>query len=200
MKKSILLFLVILINLQIYCFEENGTASWYGPSFHGKITANGEVFDTNTYTAAHRTLPFGSIVKVISEENNKETIVRITDRGPFAKDRIIDLSKSAALDIGMLKKGTMNVRIILLEKGDNKYYRGNSKLYKIQFGSFSDEEKALSLVEKLKSDIQEISIKKIFIEKPYYRVVAENLSYKNMQSYRVILHKEKINNYLIVKK
>ncbi len=79
-----------------------GIASWYGPRFHGKLTANGERFNINELTAAHKTLPFGSRVRVKSLTNGKEVVVRINDRGPFIAGRIIDLSQAAAQAIGLV--------------------------------------------------------------------------------------------------
>ena len=73
-----------------------GAASWYGPGFHGKRTANGETFNTNALTAAHKTLPFGTEVRVTNERTGKSVVVRINDRGPYAHGRVIDLSKAAA--------------------------------------------------------------------------------------------------------
>ncbi len=83
-------------------WTESGIASWYGPRFQGKLTANGERFNTNELTAAHKTLPFGTRVRVKSLVNGKEVVVRINDRGPFIKGRIIDLSKAAAQAIGLI--------------------------------------------------------------------------------------------------
>jgi rare lipoprotein A len=96
-------------------FLEDGVASWYGPKFHGKATANGETYDMDGLTAAHRTLAFNSKVKVTNLENGKSVIVRINDRGPYAKSRIIDLSRKAARDIDMIQNGTAKVRLELLE-------------------------------------------------------------------------------------
>jgi len=90
-------------------FVEIGEASWYGPGFHGRKTANGERFDTHELTAAHKTLPFGTLLKVTNLENNLFTIVRINDRGPYIRGRIIDLSKAAKEEIGM--GGTALVKI-----------------------------------------------------------------------------------------
>jgi rare lipoprotein A len=90
---------------------ETGIASWYGPRFHGKLTASGEVFNQNELTAAHRTLPWGSKVKVINLTNGKSVEVRINDRGPFEKGRIIDVSRAAARALGMVKSGIAQVRI-----------------------------------------------------------------------------------------
>ncbi len=100
-----------------YQYDEIGFASWYGPGFHGKTTANGEIFDQNKISAAHRTLPLPSIVRVTNLENGKVlTKVRINDRGPFAKNRIIDLSKKAAKELGFLKRGVTKVRVEILEE------------------------------------------------------------------------------------
>jgi rare lipoprotein A len=93
---------------------ETGLASWYGAKHHGKRTASGEIFDQNRFTAAHRTLPWGSIVKVINLENGKAVEVRINDRGPFPKGRIIDLSRAAARALGMVELGVSPVRMELL--------------------------------------------------------------------------------------
>lgn len=90
-------------------FTQEGVASWYGPGFHGRKTANGERFDTYDLTAAHKTLPFNTMVRVINLSNDKTVIVRINDRGPFSKGRIIDLSKAAKEEIGM--DGLADVRI-----------------------------------------------------------------------------------------
>ena len=92
-------------------FVEEGMASWYGKRFHGRKTASGERFNMNALTAAHRTLPFGTLVKVTNLGNKKTVTVRINDRGPWAKGRIIDLSYAAAKQIGMIEKGCVKVRI-----------------------------------------------------------------------------------------
>jgi rare lipoprotein A len=92
-------------------YDETGLASWYGPGFHGGKTANGEKFDKHSMTAAHKTLPLPSIVKVTMVETGKTAYVRINDRGPFAKGRIIDLSYGAAQAIGLIAKGTAKVRV-----------------------------------------------------------------------------------------
>nr|WP_244645664.1 septal ring lytic transglycosylase RlpA family protein [Salinarimonas ramus] len=86
-------------------------ASWYGPGFHGRKTANGERFDQNDLTAAHKTLPFGTQVRVTNVANGKSVVVRINDRGPFVRGREIDLSKGAAAAVGMLGSGVAQVRL-----------------------------------------------------------------------------------------
>jgi rare lipoprotein A len=90
---------------------ETGLASWYGPGFHGKLTASGEVFNQEKFTAAHRTLPWGSRVKVTNLENGKSVDVRINDRGPFGKGRIIDVSRAAARVLGIVGSGIATVRV-----------------------------------------------------------------------------------------
>lgn len=92
-------------------YRETGSASWYGPNFHGKPTANGERFDQNAMTAAHRTLPMPSWVKVENLGNGREVVVRVNDRGPFAHERIIDLSRRAAQLLGMENAGVARVRV-----------------------------------------------------------------------------------------
>ncbi len=123
---------------------EDGMASWYGPNFDGKLTANGEIYDMNGVTAAHRTLPFGTILLVENLDNGKTVQVRVNDRGPYAKDRIIDLSKGAAEAVDMIGPGTANVRLYLLE-GDLK----NSRItdikvptYTVQLASYKKREQA----------------------------------------------------------
>ena len=93
---------------------QKGTASWYGGKFHGRKTASGERFNKHALTAAHRSLPFGSKVRVTNQRNNRMVIVRINDRGPFLKNRVIDLSEAAAEKIGMRTSGTAPVRVEIL--------------------------------------------------------------------------------------
>lgn len=97
--------------------EDRGVASWYGESFHGRQAANGELFDMDALTAAHRTLPLGSVVRVLNLINGKHLLVRITDRGPYVNNRILDLSRGAAARLGMMEKGLSVVRIQLVGDG-----------------------------------------------------------------------------------
>ncbi len=97
-----------------YEYDETGIASWYGQDFHGKVTANGEPYDMNAMTAAHRTLPMPSLVQVTNLENGRSVTLRINDRGPFARGRIIDLSRRAAQLLGVEKQGTAKVRVQIL--------------------------------------------------------------------------------------
>ncbi|WP_456432336.1 septal ring lytic transglycosylase RlpA family protein [Thermosulfuriphilus sp.] len=98
-------------------FVEVGLASWYGPGFHGRRTANGERYNMYEFTAAHKTLPMNTYVLVTNLENGRQTVVRINDRGPFVKGRIIDLSYAAARALGMHRKGLARVRLVALGEG-----------------------------------------------------------------------------------
>ncbi|MBL8688986.1 MAG: septal ring lytic transglycosylase RlpA family protein [Rhodospirillaceae bacterium] len=97
-----------------YDYDETGIASWYGEAFHAKLTANGEIYDMNDLTAAHRTLPLPSLVRVTNLDNGRSMVVRINDRGPFAAGRIIDLSRRSAQLLGMDRAGTAKVRVQIL--------------------------------------------------------------------------------------
>lgn len=92
----------------------NGVASWYGPGFHGRKTASGEIFNTNRMTAAHKTLPFGTQVRVTNVNNGRSVVVIINDRGPYHGARVIDLSHAAAVQIDMIQAGTASVEIEVL--------------------------------------------------------------------------------------
>ncbi len=92
-------------------FEQLGTASWYGPGFHGKQTANGEIYDQNKLTAAHRSLPLGTEVEVTHVKNGKSVELRVNDRRPYVGGRVIDLSRAAAIELGMKERGVATVKI-----------------------------------------------------------------------------------------
>ncbi|MBK8212088.1 MAG: septal ring lytic transglycosylase RlpA family protein [Rhodospirillales bacterium] len=98
-----------------YGYIEEGIASWYGPGFHGKATANGESYDMNDLTAAHRTLPMPSIVRVTNLENGRSLKLKVNDRGPFARERIIDVSRRASQLLGFHMQGTTPVRVEIVE-------------------------------------------------------------------------------------
>ncbi len=100
-----------------------GIASYYGPKFHGRKTANGETFDMYGITAAHKTLPFNTVIRVTNLATSQSTLVRINDRGPFIPGRMLDLSYGAARKIGLVTPGTGEVRIEIVELGDNEYAR-----------------------------------------------------------------------------
>ncbi len=107
-------------------FVQEGVASWYGKKFHRKKTASGEIFNMWDKTAAHNTLPFGTHVKVENLSNQREVVVRINDRGPFVKGRIIDLSYGAAREIGLIGPGVTRVRMVALSKEVGKIKSGNT--------------------------------------------------------------------------
>jgi rare lipoprotein A len=139
-------------------FRQRGIASWYGKDFHGKKTSNGEIYDMHAMTAAHKTLPLGTYVRVHNLENNRELEVRINDRGPFVRGRIIDLSYTAAKELGLLGPGTANVEIVALgtpvatDGGTGRtfvqqdYYSGH---FTFQVGAFTNRENAEMLKCKL---------------------------------------------------
>lgn len=94
---------------------QHGVASWYGPRFHGRRTANGEIYDMNDFTAAHLTLPLGTVIRVTNTDNDRTTLVRVNDRGPYIDGRILDLSYNAAKTLGILGNGTGNVKVEVVE-------------------------------------------------------------------------------------
>lgn len=155
-SKAAILFLVILLvascgvlprkpSTDTLAMIGEGRASWYGPEFHGKRTANGETYNMNQLTAAHRTLPFNTRVRVDNLENGQSVIVRINDRGPYIGNRIIDLSREAATQLGMIRNGTANVRLYLLEEGDRPVTSQNSssrETFTIQLASFDTRQEA----------------------------------------------------------
>jgi rare lipoprotein A len=128
--------------------SERGIASWYGEPYHGRRAANGEVYDMNQFTAAHRTLPFGTWVRVRNETNGKTVDVRITDRGPFVDKRIIDLSRKAAQDIALIGPGIGPVEITVIRPPAGAVV----ELYGVQVAAYAERERAAQLratVEKL---------------------------------------------------
>lgn len=118
---------------------QRGIASWYGPRFHGRATASGERYDMNDLTAAHPSLPFGTKVGVRNTRTGREVVVKINDRGPFSKNRIIDLSYAAAREVGVVAPGTAAVELYLVPAA------GAPPRYTVQVGAFSEAERALSL-------------------------------------------------------
>ncbi len=139
----------------------NGRASWYGPDFHGKFTSNGEVYDMHDMTAAHKTLPMNTIVRVTNQENGKSVVVRINDRGPFVDNRIIDLSNEAATRMNMLNKGTalVSLEVLGFEKSGAKVIPNQRELdngpkqeivteFALQIASFSNIEGAVATQKK----------------------------------------------------
>ena len=130
-------------------YIERGVASWYGPGFHGNKTSNGERYDMYKLTAAHRTLPLGSVAVIRSLTTGKHVTVRINDRGPFAKGRIVDLSLAGAHALGMTGAGTDQVELRVVG------YQGRTAdmgVLRIQVGSFADRQNAVNLLERLRTN------------------------------------------------
>ncbi len=121
---------------------ETGIASWYGPAFHGKRTANGEIYDKFELTAAHRTLPFNTMVKVTNTTNGKSVIVRINDRGPYVGPRVIDISRAAAERIDMIGPGTAEVTIELVSSESPVSRRVQQESFTVQLASYTRKSQA----------------------------------------------------------
>ena len=164
-----------------------GYASWYGGKFHGRLTASGEVFDTNELTAAHRTLPFGSVVRVTNRDNEKQVIVRINDRGPFVEGRVIDLSRAAADILGITAAGIAPVSIEVL------HLQSETKLRTIQIGAYSERENAEAVARSLQDaglgavietsngGINRVIIQGVSLEEiPDYEARLARLGYRNV--------------------
>jgi rare lipoprotein A len=135
-------------------YIKKGVASWYGPGFHGKKTANGEIFDMYEMTAAHKTLPIPSYAQVTNLENNKTIVVRINDRGPFVGNRLMDLSYAAAKKLGIQSEGTGQVKVEAISPMQalpqiQKTAESQNKKVYFQVGSFGSEKKALRLQDKI---------------------------------------------------
>lgn len=149
----------------------DGIASWYGPDFHAKKTSNGEVYDMYSMTAASKTLPMNTMVKVYNKDNGKSVIVRINDRGPFIEGRIIDLSNKAAYEIDMVSKGTANVEVTVIgfhskiaKTPSEKKEQVPIGLYCLQIGAFTNLSGAKSVQDKFNNNILYGNYKAVIIE------------------------------------
>ena len=120
-------------------FLEEGIASWYGVPFHGRTTASGEIYDMEAATAAHRTLPFGTILRVQNLDNGRTTTVRVNDRGPFAKGRNLDLSRRAARELEMMGPGTARVHLTIISAPPQA---SQESCWVVQVGAFSNRDNA----------------------------------------------------------
>ncbi|MBN2810117.1 MAG: septal ring lytic transglycosylase RlpA family protein [Deltaproteobacteria bacterium] len=151
-------------------FYEQGIASWYGHPFHGCPTASGEIYDMNGLTAAHKELPLGSRVLVTNLENNRQVEVLINDRGPFIKNRIIDLSRTGAQKLGMQENGTAMVRLDITEL-PKTIPDSQESPFAIQFGAFRNQAHALSLEKEIAQANTKVFIETVTIDNnPLYRV------------------------------
>ncbi|HTU33083.1 MAG TPA: septal ring lytic transglycosylase RlpA family protein [Candidatus Acidoferrum sp.] len=147
-------------------FVEDGVASWYGPGFDGHHTSNGEIYDMHQFTAAHRTLPFNSVIRVTNLTNGKQTEVRINDRGPFVSNRVIDLSYAAAQAIGMVGPGTAEVRLELVSATNL-----SAGFFGVQVGAFLRPENAERLKGQLEARYSPVNV--VTFDSPtgvFYRV------------------------------
>lgn len=133
---------------------DRGIASWYGPKFHGRRTANGEVYDMEAMTAAHKTLPFGTVVEVYNRDNGRSVEVRINDRGPFIRGRVIDLSRAAAREIGLIGPGTARVEVVVVTAPGVPQGEG----YTVQVGAFKDEARAQALTRELRGQFPDVRL------------------------------------------
>jgi len=199
-------------------FYQTGMASWYGREFHGKITASGEKFNMNTMTAAHKTLPFGTILEVKNLKNGKSVRVRVNDRGPYHGKRILDLSYAAAKNIGIISSGESNVGINVLKRSqpaakksryaalnvepvadnyiDDSVEENSSADLIIQAGAFYSQKNAI----RLKRKIQGFTNNSVIIvnDGELYKVRIEGLSTKSHANrFKRILSNENISSFII---
>jgi rare lipoprotein A len=140
-------------------YREEGVASWYGSKFHGRRTSSGERYDMYALTAAHRTLPLGTIVRVTRTSNGRSIVLKVNDRGPFIDNRIIDLSYGAARRLRMVEDGLASVVVEAFDGGPGTpAYRGTPAVFSLQVGSFIDRKNAEILKESLSRDFSPVEI------------------------------------------
>jgi rare lipoprotein A len=184
---------------------QTGVSSWYGDDFHGRRTANGEVYNMSKLTAAHQTLPFNTLVEVTNLENNQRVLVRINDRGPFLKNRIIDLSYKAAKSIGIDRTGTANVSLKIVKPGisaeENLEYISNpsetlvNKFY-IQAGAFSEKRNAEHMLKQIRQLIP-VTEFNVFFKDSFYKIISATFSNKDKaEQLRLALKKNNIDAFV----
>jgi rare lipoprotein A len=143
-----------------------GVASWYGGEFHGRPTSSGEIYDMYQLTCAHNTLPLGTVVMVTNIENGRSLELKVNDRGPFVKERILDISYSAAQMLGMWEKGTALVKVEVISPGIEPVQR-----FTLQVGSFADETNAQKLAEQLRKSFENVYVTTVeTLTQKYHRV------------------------------
>jgi len=153
-------------------YIEEGNASWYGAPFHGRRASNGEIYDMNKMTAAHRTMAFGTMVRVTNLANGKTVVVRITDRGPFVDNRILDLSRAAAQQIESIGPGVVRVRLEVISGNDP--FGG---FFTVQVGAFKEKENADRLRARLNELYPPATIQQVELDEgTFYRVRAGKVS------------------------
>ncbi|MFW5826856.1 MAG: septal ring lytic transglycosylase RlpA family protein [Alkalispirochaeta sp.] len=157
--------------------QVEGVASWYGGKFQGRLTANGEIFDTNELTAAHRTIPFDTIVRVTNRDTNQSVEVRINDRGPFVDNRVIDLSRAAASRIGLTASGIAPVELEIV------HYVPEPDSRIIQIASFSQRENAETVANQLIREDLPAAVESAS-DHGVFRVVLTDVKERDVESYR----------------
>jgi rare lipoprotein A len=212
-KKIFICVFIILImvfsSVLVYA-QEIGNASWYGENFQGRLTASGEIYDMDSYTAAHKLYEFGTLLKVTNLENNKSVIVRVNDRGPYVGNRIIDLSKKAFADIASLDEGIIEVSVELADDDEmieedfliddeSEDMEGISDTltleeaededevytYRIQFGAFIVKENALNLAKELIDNGIKVKVYKVKYKsgKVLYKIFSDQAYTKLKRAY-----------------
>lgn len=175
-------------------WSEKGTASWYGDEFKGKPTANGEPFDPEAMTAAHKTLPLGTVVRVTNLYNDRQAELRINDRGPFVRGRIIDCSKRGARELGFLGQGTAQVRIEVVKAGKGRTGKSPTRVigggdgeldgsFTVQAGAFRDKENAVKFRDSLDKKFGDAYVAEF---RDFYRVRIGH--FKDEADARQVLH------------
>jgi len=145
---------------------QHGVASWYGGEFHGRPTSSGEIYDMYQLTCAHNTLPLGTVVMVTNLENGRSLELKVNDRGPFAKERILDVSYAAAQMLGMWEKGTAFVKVEVVTPGIEPVQR-----FTLQVGSFADEPSAQKFAEQLRKTFENVFVTTVeSLTQKYHRV------------------------------
>ena len=201
---ELILFFCIVVSLILSCrsvpkkepsLVQTGLASWYGPNFHGKTTSSREVYNMYDMTAAHRTLPFGTYVMVTNLDNGRSVKVKINDRGPFVKDRIIDLSYAAAQVLDAVGPGVVPVKIEVLVDESQPL---SPVKYAVQVGSFANKENARALQKKLKNSFQDVYLSAFQTPtQTFYRVRIKATDRKNAESIALQLHKYELVAFIV---
>lgn len=152
--------------------SQRGVASWYGEPFHGRKTASGEIYDMHGMTAAHRELPLGTIVQVKNLDNGREARLRVNDRGPFVKGRVLDVSYAGAQQLGMVGPGTARIELRVVQLGGGPSGESLTTRFAVQVGAFSERQNAVELHRKLSNDFQDVELVE---DGPWHRVRIVNL-------------------------
>lgn len=167
-------------------YTERGIASWYGEPYHGRRAANGEIYDMHELTGAHRTMPFGTWVEVENESNAKKVKLRITDRGPFVKKRILDVSRRAAEELSMIGPGTAAVKLVVIEAPRD----GVREKYGVQVAAWSDRKRAEEEARKLESSVGVARVSESEGKPARYRVIAGEGTREQAEALRERLRKK----------